>query len=118
MIIVKLIFYVVNINSGELVELRTLQITRGYPIWANSERTLFYTSDHNGVYNLYKYSFNENSNRDSDNKNNGPIAITNVLTGLQQPTISKDDKSIIFCWGILELVGTCMVLNNPLNMSR
>ena len=108
--------YVVNINSGEISRVTDTPDNESYPIWANSERTLFYTSDHNGVYNLYKYSFNENSNRDSDNKNNGPIAITNVLTGLQQPTISKDDKSIIFA-GYSGVGWDLYGLNNPLNMS-
>ena len=107
--------YVVNINSGEISRVTDTPDNESYPIWANSERTLFYTSDHNGVYNLYKYSFNENSNRDSDN-NNGPIAITNVLTGLQQPTISKDDKSIIFA-GYSGVGWDLYGLNNPLNMS-
>ncbi|MDA9947010.1 hypothetical protein N9E12_04105, partial [Candidatus Marinimicrobia bacterium] len=107
--------YVVNINSGEISRVTDTPDNESYPIWANSERTLFYTSDHNGVYNLYKYSFLENSNRDSDN-NNGPIAITNVLTGLQQPTISKDDKSIIFA-GYSGVGWDLYGLNNPLNMS-
>ena len=108
--------YVVNINSGEISRVTDTPDNESYPIWANTERTLFYTSDYNGVYNLYKNSFLKNSNTDSDNNISDPIAITNVLTGLQQPTISKDDKSIIFA-GYSGVGWDLYGLNNPLSMS-
>ena len=69
-----------------------------------------------GKFLIYKNSFLKNSNTDSDNDISDPIAITNVLTGLQQPTISKDDKSIIFA-GYSGVGWDLYGLNNPLNLS-
>ena len=99
--------YVVNIKSGKIKRVTDTPDNESYPIWANSERTLFYTSDYNGVFNLYKHALVEDQNSDSKFVNNS-YAITNVLTGLQQPTISKDDNSIIFV-DIRALVGTYIV---------
>ena len=108
--------YIVNINSGDISRVTDTPDNESYPIWANSEKTIFYTSDYNGVYNLYKHSFSEDSNSDLDDSINGSIAITNVLTGLQQPTISKDDKSIIFA-GYSGVGWDLYGLNNPLDMN-
>ena len=41
--------YVVNINSGEISRVTDTPDNESYPIWANTERTLFYTSDYKGV---------------------------------------------------------------------
>ena len=47
--------YIVNINNAKIKRVTNTPYNESYPIWANSERTLFYTSDYNGVYNLYKH---------------------------------------------------------------
>ena len=47
---------------------------------------------------------------------NNSYAITNVLTGLQQPTISKDDNSIIFA-GYSGIGWDLYSLNNPLGIA-
>ena len=108
--------YIVNTSSGEISRVTDTPENESYPIWANSERTLFYTSDYNGVYNLYKHTLLESSNTNLGEKTNGSFAITNVLTGLQQPTISKDDNSIIFA-GYSGVGWDLYSLNNPLDMN-
>ena len=107
--------YVVNIKSGKIKRVTDTPDNESYPIWANSERTLFYTSDYNGVFNLYKHALVEDQNSDSKFVNNS-YAITNVLTGLQQPTISKDDNSIIFA-GYSGIGWDLYSLNNPLGIA-
>ena len=107
--------YVVNIKSGKIKRVTDTPDNESYPIWANSERTLFYTSDYNGVFNLYKHALVEDQNSDSKLANNS-YAITNVLTGLQQPTISKDDNSIIFA-GYSGIGWDLYSLNNPLGIA-
>ena len=107
--------YTVNIRDGNIIRVTDTPENENHPIWANTERTLFYTSDYNGVHNLYKYPLGGNSEKMDNNKYESH-AITNVLTGLQQLTLSKDDKSLIFA-GYSGIGWDLYSINNPLEMS-
>ena len=78
-----------------------------YPAWTHTQNKLLYTADENGVWNIHVY--------DTDTDESHPI--TNILTGIQQLSISKDDKTLIFSgydkrgWDIFSLT-------NPLNLEE
>ena len=106
--------YTININSGNITRVTETSNNESHPIWANTQRTLFYTSDHNGVFNLHRCFLDEESNKEQSKFKS--YAITNVLTGLQQPTLSKDDKSLIFA-GYSGIGWDLYSINNPLDLS-
>ena len=84
--------YTVNANDGFIKRITETKYNESHPVWANTRDALLYTADYNGVWNLFLHplevvgALNENIQ----------YPITNVLTGLQQPTISRDDNSLIF----------------------
>ena len=80
--------YVVDILNHEIKRLTETDHNESHPIWSKTENSIFYTSDFNGVWNLYK--------KDLEVESSQGHALTNVLTGLQQPTISNNDEMIIF----------------------
>tara|TARA_B100000678_G_scaffold290638_1_gene304103 strand:+ start:762 stop:3932 length:3171 start_codon:yes stop_codon:yes gene_type:complete len=108
--------YIVNTQDNRIRRVTNTPDNENHPIWANKEETLFYTSDYNGVYNLYKHSLEEYSLSDDKKSKFDSYAITNVLTGLQQPTISGDDNMLIFA-GYSGLGWDLYSLNKPLEMS-
>ena len=108
--------YIVNTQDNRIRRVTNTPDNENHPIWANKEETLFYTSDYNGVYNLYKHSLEEYSLSDDKKSKFDSYAITNVLTGLQQPTISGDDNMLIFA-GYSGLGWDLYSLNKPSEMS-
>ena len=108
--------YIVNTQDNRIRRVTNTPDNENHPIWANTEETLFYTSDYNGVYNLYKHSLEEYNLSDDKKNPFDSYAITNVLTGLQQPTISGDDNMLIFA-GYSGLGWDLYSLNKPSEMS-
>ena len=80
-------------------------------------KILFYTADYNGVWNLFLHP--QEGEKSFNNNVNGKIQfpITNVLTGLQQPTISLDDNSLIFA-GYSGIGWDLYRLTQPLKLSK
>ncbi len=56
------------------------------PVFHPRDRSLIFVSDRNGVYNLYRMTFEKPSD---------PVAITHVLGGIFNPDISPDGKKLI-----------------------
>ena len=108
--------YIVNTQDNTIRRVTATPSNESYPIWANTKEILFYTSDYNGVHNLYKHSF-EGYSQQGDESKTDAYAITNVLTGLQQPTISRDDNMLIFA-GYSGLGWDLYSLNKPLEISE
>ena len=86
--------YVLNVETEAIQRITNTPENEDHPIWMNMQPALYYTSDQNGVWNLYFHPLGSDGNQDS--QESGPYAITNVLTGLQQPTISRNDDFLIF----------------------
>ena len=88
--------YIVNVDNRDIYRVTDTEHNESYPIWANTEDIIFYTSDFNGVWNLFADPIHMSSDPAKKTVDLEPYAITNVLTGLQQPTLSKDDNTMIF----------------------
>ena len=86
--------YILDIETEMIQRITDTPENEDHPIWANTKPALYYTSDHNGVWNLYVHPLDPNSVE--NDQGSGRYAITNVLTGLQQPTISRNDDLLIF----------------------
>ncbi|MBT3840320.1 MAG: hypothetical protein HOF50_10310 [Candidatus Marinimicrobia bacterium] len=111
--------YTVNVASGNITRITETDFNESHPIWANTKNSLFYTADRNGVWNLYIHPLESEFDPNSGTQNDliKPYAISNVLTGLQQPTLSRDDDILIFAgyagigWDLYSLV-------NPLKLPK
>ena len=111
--------YIIDKESGSISRVTDTDYNESHPVWANTEKTLLYTADYNGVWNLYHIPL-----QDQVGFQDGivagatqPYAVTNVLTGLQQPTISKNDDRVIFAgyagvgWDLYSMV-------NPMDLPK
>ena len=109
--------YVVNAKNGKIKRITETEYNESHPVWANTEKVLFYTADYNGVWNLFLHPLE--GEKSLNNNVNGKIQfpITNVLTGLQQPTISLDDNSLIFA-GYSGIGWDLYRLTQPLKLSK
>ncbi len=56
------------------------------PIFAPDGKTIFYVSDRNGIYNIYRHDLQTDSS----------WAITNLLTGAFQLSMDRDGKQLVF----------------------
>ena len=89
--------YSINVSSKKITRYTNTDYNESHPIWSNTKNAIFYTSDYNGVWNLFKQDFIGDSLINEKIKfDNISYPITNVLTGLQQPSISQNDEMLIF----------------------
>jgi len=97
--------YNIDVETKMINRITDTEYSENYPIWANHGNKLLYTADENGVWNIHILDIDTNESH----------TITNVLTGIQQLSISKDDKTLIFSgydkrgWDIFSLT-------NPLEL--
>ena len=66
--------YVVDILNHKIKRLTETDHNESHPIWSKTENSIFYTSDFNGVWNLYIQDLEVESSQGK--------SLTNVLTGL------------------------------------
>ncbi len=100
------LFYI-NVRTRKLTRLTDTPWSENYPLWANTQEKIIHTSDYNGISNLYVM----------DLKTRESVAITNVLTGIYQPSISRDDLRLVFA-GYSDFGWDVYTLTNPLEMTR
>ena len=86
--------YIISTRSKIISRITKTEYNESHPVWMNTDNFIIYTADYNGVWNLFKKSLIDDVGDQS--RASSPYAITNVLTGLQQPTVSKDDQQVIF----------------------
>tara|TARA_B100001250_G_scaffold72640_1_gene59186 strand:- start:707 stop:3853 length:3147 start_codon:yes stop_codon:yes gene_type:complete len=97
--------YSIDISNNSLNRITYSDANENYPLWANTDDILFYTSDENGIYNLFRH-----------NMDNGSIEpLTNLLTGLFQISLSMDDEVMAFA-GYSDNGWDIFRLSNPLQM--
>lgn len=77
---------VVDTVSGELREITRDRAQDMHPSWSPDGTLLYFSSDRDGVPNIYAHSLRDNSLR----------RVTNVLGGAFQPTVSPDGKRLLY----------------------
>ena len=97
--------FIIDLNSNDIDQLTNTAYNENYPIFSNTENKLFYTADYQGTWNLFRY--------DLDSRKSEPI--TNLLTGLFQLSLTKDDGSLVFS-GYSGLGWDVFRISNPLNL--
>ncbi len=102
--------YIADVQSREIMRITDTEHNESHPVWAHTKNALLYTSDHQGVWNLYVQSLEEGKSHQS-------YAISNVLTGLQQPTLSGNDDLLIFA-GYANTGWDLYSMANPLEQSQ
>ncbi|MBU0528192.1 hypothetical protein KKF86_00310 [bacterium] len=99
--------YSIDVATRNITRLTETEYSENYPVWAHTKNKLLYTADENGVWNIHVLDLNTNESG----------TITNILTGIQQLSLSKDDKTLIFSgydkrgWDIFSLT-------NPLELEN
>jgi len=106
--------YTVSVENNNIKRITNTAHNESHPVWANTSEDLFYTSDFNGVWNLYIHPLDNLKGEDLLGQ---PYAVTNVLTGLQQPTLSKDDRLLIFA-GYSGIGWDLYSMANPLKLKK
>ena len=106
--------YTVSVENNNIERITNTAHNESHPVWANTSEKLFYTSDFNGVWNLY---IDPLDSLKGDDLWGQPYAVTNVLTGLQQPTLSKDDRLLIFA-GYSGIGWDLYSMANPLKLKK
>ncbi len=109
--------YTVNAISGKINRITDTDYNESHPVWANTEQALLYTADFNGVWNLFLHPLDSDVLSKDDIGKYSQFPITNVLTGLQQPTISKNDNSLIFA-GYSGIGWDLYSLSQPLTLAK
>ena len=110
--------YSVNILNKQITRYTNTNYNESHPIWSNTEQSIFYTSDYNGVWNLFRQDLNINELANKTiNQKEQDYAITNVLTGLQQPTLTKNDEILIFA-GYSGIGWDLYSITNPLGLNK
>ena len=110
--------YKIDIDTKKIDRITNTNNNESHPVWAHSNESLFYTSDYNGVWNLYIHPLQgEYEPETGERVQIEPYAVTNVLTGLQQPTLSKDDKLLIFA-GYSGIGWDLYSMTNPLQLKK
>lgn len=97
--------FVYDINTDRITQITDTPWNENYPIWANTENKIVYSSDAEGVSNLYIL----------DMDSGRQVAITNVLTGIFQPSLSKDDSRLVFA-GYADYGWDIFSISNPLDL--
>jgi len=97
--------FCIDMITKEIVRLTDTPWNENFPAWAHTRNAIVYTSDYNGIYNLYVM--------DLDTRASG--AITNVLTGVSQPSLSRDDLRLVFA-GYADLGWDIYSISNPLDL--
>ena len=78
--------YVIDVKTKEIIRVTNTDYNENYPVWMHKRNALFFTADYNGVWNIFY--------RDLDSGTQIPVS--NVLTGIQQLSLSNDDQLLVF----------------------
>ncbi|HDN58671.1 MAG TPA: hypothetical protein ENF20_01795 [Candidatus Marinimicrobia bacterium] len=96
--------FVYDFDSGSIERLTDTPWDENYPIWANTRDAIIYTSNYNGVSNVFVMDLDTRETK----------AITNVVTGVYQLSLSRDDTKLAFA-GYSGFGWDVYILSNPLD---
>jgi len=97
--------YILDTETGDIKQITNTPYTEKFPLWSHTTNSLAYTSDRNGVWNLYIFDMDSGQSR----------AISNALTGIIQLSWSSDDQKLIFS-GYSGIGYDIYSLSNPLEL--
>ena len=78
--------YTINLDSKKIVQITDTEYNENYPIFSNTKNMLLYTADYQGTWNLFHHDLDTGES----------TVVTNLLTGLFQLSLTKDDGSLVF----------------------
>jgi len=104
--------YFIDVDSHRINRITDTDHNEDHPVWANTEEnTIFYVNDKSGVWNIYRQdnvvqevdpqtgepnNLMQNPLSGDGSGHNQPFAITNILTGAFQLSLTKDDGLLVF----------------------
>ena len=97
--------FCLDLDNGEITRLTDSPWNENYPCWAHTKDAIFYTSDYHGISNIFMLDISTGESG----------AITNVLTGVFQPSISNDDLRLVFA-GYADEGWDVYSISNPLQL--
>ena len=97
--------YTIDVASSEIEQITYTDYNENYPIFSNTENVIFYTGDYNGTWNLFRHDLDSGES----------TVVTNLLTGLFQLSLTKDDGSMVFA-GYSGLGWDVYRVSNPLDL--
>lgn len=99
--------FIYDVKDKNIKELYSSNWNNSDPVWPREGKHIYFTSDSNGVQNIF-----------SINMENGKVqALTNVLTGCYYPESSSDGKTLAFA-GYSERGWDIYKINNPLEKAN
>jgi Tol biopolymer transport system component len=106
--------YSINISNREISRITDMpESDESFPICSPDGKEILFVSDLNGITNLYKKRIVLN---DSDTvvsiENLKSVPITNSLTGISQPSVSKDGLKLVFAT-LYQGSYNLFLMNNP-----
>lgn len=99
--------YILDTETGNVKQITSTPFRENYPVWLNSRSALLYTSDRQGVWNLYLHDLDSGQSE----------AISDVLTGVFQLSLSDNDEKLVFS-GYSGLGWDIYAITHPLNLSK
>lgn len=99
--------YIYSFQTNSIRRITSSPAEENYPAWSSDGTHLAFTSDRSGVFNIYL--------KDLNDSNATSYAVTNVLTGIQQLSWSKNDSKLVFS-GYKDTGWDIYVLTNPLEI--
>ena len=78
--------YIISRQGGKIRRVTNTPFRESDPIFTPDGQTLFYVSDRNGIFNIYRH----------DLKTDSSWAVTNLLTGAFQLSLDQDGKQLAF----------------------
>lgn len=76
----------VDVATGALRDLTRDRAMDMTPVWSADGKTIYFTSDRTGIFNIYA----------ADAQTSAARQVTNVRTGAFQPAISADEKTLVY----------------------
>ena len=96
--------FLMEFEKRTIKRLTDTSFSENFPVFAHTSSELAYTSDASGVWNLYILDLDKDESR----------AISNVLTGIFQLSLSSDDQMLVFS-GYSGVGWDIYSLSNPLS---
>ncbi len=97
--------YQYDLDTETISRITDTDYNENYPVWIHGSQSLFCTADYNGVWNIFKIDLNTGKS----------YPVTNVLTGIQQLSLSSSNDMLVFA-GYNDFGWDIYSISDPLRM--